>query len=74
MLCIQVFHAGTSLNDKGEVVANGGRVLGITALGKDVAEAQQAAYKAVHQIDWDDAYFRTDIGWRAIERLQAARL
>ncbi len=42
---LQVFHAGTSRNAAGEVVANGGRVLGITALGKDIADAQSKAYK-----------------------------
>jgi phosphoribosylamine--glycine ligase len=49
-------------------VANGGRVLNVTALGADVAQAQAKAYAAVKQIKWDDAYYRTDIGWRAIAR------
>jgi phosphoribosylamine--glycine ligase len=66
----KVFHAGTALNDKGQLVASGGRVLGVTALGPDVAAAQAAAYEAVHKIDWEDAYFRKDIGWRAVARLK----
>lgn len=66
----KVFHAGTSRASSGEVVANGGRVLGITAIGKDVAEAQAKAYQAVAEIDWEDAYYRKDIGWRAIARLK----
>ncbi len=65
----QVFHAGTKLDASGQLVANGGRVLNVTALGADVAEAQAAAYRAVKQIQWDDAYYRNDIGWRAIARM-----
>ena len=67
-LSLQVFHAGTGLNSAGELVANGGRVLNVTALGDDVVQAQAKAYAAVKQIKWDDAYYRTDIGWRAISR------
>lgn len=69
--CMQVFHAGTSLNAAGEVVSSGGRVLNVTALGKDVAEAQANAYQAVKQIEWADAYYRSDIGWRAIARMKS---
>ncbi|EFJ51688.1 hypothetical protein VOLCADRAFT_79479 [Volvox carteri f. nagariensis] len=68
---VQVFHAGTARNTAGEVVSNGGRVLNVTALGKDVAEAQARAYEAVKQIEWADAYYRSDIGWRAVARLKA---
>mgnify|MGYP003385931147 CR=1 FL=1 len=64
---VKVFHAGTSTKDD-KVVTNGGRVLCATALGNSVAEAQQKAYKAVDKISWKDLYFRTDIGYRAIER------
>lgn len=64
-----MFHAGTALNAAGELVASGGRVLNVTALGADVADAQAAAYRAVKQIQWDDAYYRNDIAWRAIARL-----
>jgi len=64
---VQIFHAGTELRD-GKIVATGGRVLNVTALGKTVAEAQARAYKAVDLIHWDGAFCRRDIGWRAIRR------
>ncbi|MDF1642577.1 MAG: phosphoribosylamine--glycine ligase [Pseudomonadales bacterium] len=64
---VKVFHAGTTESD-GQVVTNGGRVLCATALGNSVAEAQQKAYQAVKKINWQDLYYRTDIGYRAIER------
>ncbi len=66
----KVFHAGTALKD-GAVITSGGRVLCATALGKTVTEAQAAAYKLTHQIQWDDVYYRDDIAYRAIEREQA---
>ncbi|MBX3027303.1 phosphoribosylamine--glycine ligase [bacterium] len=62
-----VFHAGTARRD-GEVVTNGGRVLGVTALGRDVTAAAAAAYRAVDQITWDGMHCRRDIGHRAMER------
>lgn len=62
-----VFHAGTK-SDGGKVLANGGRVLNVTALGKSVKDAQNAAYNAVARIDWPEGFCRTDIGWRAVER------
>lgn len=62
-----VFHAGTAQNS-GQVVTNGGRVLCVTALGDTVAEAQQKAYSGVDKIRWNNRYFRTDIGHRAITR------
>ena len=64
---IKVFHAGTRVVD-GEVVTNGGRVLCVVGLGEDVAAAQAKAYEGVRAIDWQDRYFRTDIGYRAINR------
>jgi phosphoribosylamine--glycine ligase len=64
---VQIFHAGTERRD-GHVLAVGGRVLNVTALGKTVAEAQTRAYRAVDQIHWDGAFCRRDIAWRAIER------
>lgn len=64
-----VFHAATK-REGGKLFANGGRVLGVTATGKTIAEAQATAYKAVESIDWPEGYYRTDIGWRAIERLK----
>jgi phosphoribosylamine--glycine ligase len=67
---VAVFHAGTKLNDAGAVVAVGGRVLAVTATGKDVAAAQAQAYQAVDAIDWPGGFCRRDIGWRAIARQQ----
>ncbi len=62
----KVFHAGTALDEQGEVVSNGGRVLCAVALGKDIREAQQGAYELVDAIDWPGAYCRRDIGFKAI--------
>ena len=62
---VEVFHAGTSLKG-GKLVANGGRVLNVTALGKTAGEAQIRAYAAVDKIDWPDGFCRKDIGWRAM--------
>lgn len=67
----KVFHAGTSLKD-GKVVTNGGRVLCAVALGDTVTAAQQAAYRLAAQINWDNVYYRRDIGHRAIAREQQA--
>ena len=64
----KVFHAGTALNQKGELISNGGRVLCAVGMGKDVTEAQKIAYQTVEKISWEDAYYRTDIGYRAILR------
>ena len=63
----KVFHAGTQMQDE-SVVTSGGRVLCVCALGDRVAEAQQKAYDCVNAIHWKDVYYRTDIGYRAIER------
>jgi len=63
----KVFHAGTTEKD-GAVVTNGGRVLCVCALGNSVTEAQQKAYEVVKQIHWDNVYYRSDIGYRAIAR------
>ena len=62
-----VFHAGTKISD-GSVVTAGGRVLGITAGGKDIAEAQERAYKAVSLISFTDMQYRKDIAWRALKK------
>jgi phosphoribosylamine---glycine ligase len=64
---VQIFHAGTEQRD-GHVLANGGRVLDVTALGKTVSEARTRAYDALSRIRWPDGFYRHDIGWRAIER------
>ena len=62
----QIFHAGTALKD-GELVANGGRVLNVTALGQTVGRgAGRAPMRAVDRIDWPDGFCRRDIGWRAV--------
>ncbi|MBN2063071.1 MAG: phosphoribosylamine--glycine ligase [Deltaproteobacteria bacterium] len=63
----KVFHAGTKIQD-GKVVTNGGRVLCVTALGGSVSQAQKNAYDNVRKIIWDNVYYRTDIGYRAIAR------
>jgi phosphoribosylamine--glycine ligase len=67
---IKVFHAGTAERD-GKIVTSGGRVLCVCALGDSVLNAQQRAYKQVKNIHWDNVYYRTDIGYRAIARDQA---
>lgn len=66
----KVFHAGTKAGEGGAVLASGGRVLGVTARGADVRQAQLRAYQAVRTIDWPQGFYRTDIGWRAVERLE----
>jgi phosphoribosylamine--glycine ligase len=68
---VVVFHAGTK-NQNGNIVTAGGRVLGVTALGKDIKTAIERAYHAVGQIHFDKAHFRRDIGYRALERLRGA--
>lgn len=65
---IVAFHAGTSLKDK-NIIATGGRVLGVTAKGANIAKAIDNAYKAVSKIRWDGVYFRKDIGRKALNRL-----
>jgi phosphoribosylamine---glycine ligase len=67
---VVVFHAGTRLDD-GKVVANGGRVLGVTAASGTIEGAQRRAYEAVDLIDWPEGFCRRDIGWRAIARANA---
>ncbi len=67
----KVFHAGTAEVD-GDIVTAGGRVLCVTALGDTVAEAQSSAYKSLYEISWKDAYYRTDIAYRAVAREEAS--
>lgn len=64
---VQIFHAGTK-RDGNRLLANGGRVLNVTARGRDVADAQAHAYAAIAKIDWPQGFCRKDIGWRAIGR------
>ncbi|SEL28036.1 phosphoribosylamine--glycine ligase [Jannaschia helgolandensis] len=60
-----VFHAGTALAD-GRMVANGGRVLGVTTRGDDLSDARDRAYAVVDAVDWPEGFCRRDIGWRAL--------
>ena len=62
---VEIFHAGTR-RDGTRIIADGGRVLGVTARGKDVGEARDRAYKAVDKIDWPGGFCRRDIAWRAL--------
>ncbi len=70
---VQIFHAGTAEKD-GQILSTGGRVLGITAKGQSVEQAQKRAYAAIEKIEWEKGFCRTDIGWRALkaEKDQAA--
>ena len=63
----KVFHAGTERDQQGNIVSNGGRVLCAVALGEDIKQAQENAYQLVDQINWEGSYYRTDIGFKAIE-------
>ncbi len=64
---VEIFHAGTRTDD-GKILANGGRVLNVSAIGTTVHEAQARAYAAISRIHWPDGFCRHDIGWRAVER------
>jgi phosphoribosylamine--glycine ligase len=64
--CVAVLHAGTASDSAGRVIANGGRVLGVTAAAPTLAEARERAYQAVDLIDWPEGFCRRDIGWRAL--------
>jgi phosphoribosylamine--glycine ligase len=64
---VKVFHAGTAMKD-GRLVTSGGRVLGVTALGDTIAEAQKKAYEATRLISFDGAYYRKDIADKAIKQ------
>ncbi|MFN9497387.1 MAG: phosphoribosylamine--glycine ligase, partial [Erythrobacteraceae bacterium] len=69
---VKVFHAGTALKD-GALVANGGRVLNVTAMASSVTEAQQRAYQAVDAVSFPSGFCRRDIGWREVAREQAGQ-
>jgi phosphoribosylamine---glycine ligase len=64
---VEIFHAGTKAEGE-KILANGGRVLNVSALGKTVREAQARAYEAISCIRWPEGFYRHDIGWRAVER------
>ena len=70
MADVIVHHCGTR-REGGRILANGGRVLAVTALGGSVGEAQRRAYAAVDAIDWPDGFWRRDIGWRAVAHERA---
>ncbi len=65
-----VFHAGTAVKD-GKMVTDGGRVLGVTALGGNYREAVSRAYEAVEKISWEGVHYRKDIGWRALNKFKS---
>ena len=65
---VQVFQAGTARGKDGRLTAAGGRVLNVCARGKDITEAREHAYAAIRKIDWPGGFYRSDIGWRALER------
>ncbi|MBC8234884.1 phosphoribosylamine--glycine ligase, partial [bacterium] len=65
---VVVFHAGTATNENGDIITNGGRVLGVTALGYDIKTAIDRAYEAVGKIHFDKVHYRRDIGHRAMKR------
>jgi phosphoribosylamine--glycine ligase len=67
---VEIFHAGTR-RDGARLLADGGRVLNVTGLGRNVAEARDAAYAAIAKIDWPGGFYRKDIGWRALQRSTA---
>jgi phosphoribosylamine---glycine ligase len=64
---VEIFHAGTKADD-GRIIANGGRVLDVCAIGNTVGEARGRAYEAIARIRWPEGFCRRDIGWRAVER------
>ena len=64
----KIFHAGTASGENGAILANGGRVLGITAMGSSVKNATKNAYEAIDKIDWASGFCRRDIAYRAIKR------
>jgi len=64
---VEIFHAGTR-DERGHILANGGRVLNVSALGKTVSEARARAYAAIDRIRWPDGFCRRDIGHQAVAR------
>jgi phosphoribosylamine--glycine ligase len=64
---VTIFHAGTKAGD-GRILANGGRVLNVSATGSDLGQARERAYAAIDLIDWPEGFWRKDIAWRALER------
>lgn len=69
---VTVFHAGTAIDEAGQLRANGGRVLNVSAIGSTLHEAQDSAYRAIQRIDWPGGFYRSDIGYRALKSERAA--
>jgi phosphoribosylamine--glycine ligase len=69
---VEIFHAGTT-SKNGAILANGGRVLNVCALGGTITEAQARAYEAIDRIQWPEGFCRRDIGWQAVEQERAGR-
>ncbi|TCD13427.1 phosphoribosylamine--glycine ligase [Oricola cellulosilytica] len=69
---VTIYHAGTAWRGE-DLVANGGRVLNVTATGRTVTDAVERAYEAIREIDWPDGFYRKDIGWREIQREKSAK-
>jgi phosphoribosylamine--glycine ligase len=69
---VEIFQAGTARGPDGRLLANGGRVLNVSAIGETVAEAQTRAYAAVDKVHWPEGFCRRDIGWRAVKRESGA--
>ncbi|XP_010245508.1 PREDICTED: phosphoribosylamine--glycine ligase isoform X2 [Nelumbo nucifera] len=67
---VKIFHAGTTIDSDGNFLAVGGRVLGVTAMGKDIEEARERAYQVVECINWPEGFYRRDIGWRSLPHKQ----
>jgi phosphoribosylamine--glycine ligase len=66
---VEIFHAGTK-SDGGKILANGGRVLNVSAIAATVTRAQALAYLAIDKIRWPEGFCRRDIGWQAVKREQ----
>jgi phosphoribosylamine--glycine ligase len=67
---LYVFHAGTRLTEGGHIVTSGGRVLGITGVGSDIKDAVKNAYSGAERISFEGCHYRTDIGYRAVKRIE----
>jgi len=65
---MKVFHAGTKFNKNNEITTAGGRVLCVTALENNITQAQNAAYKCIKKISWNKSFYRSDIGYKAVDR------
>ena len=64
----QLFHAGTIKNDDGKIISNGGRVLNSTVVATSLKEARNKALKILDNLEWENKYYRKDIGYRVIDK------